>query len=269
MADPAAEGNPMSAIGPVELVHNSGRSRRRQRLTVTISAVAVAGALVGGLVLANHAPSAAQPGTANALVAAAAKAPATTTVKAPATQARATPVRSVVIPQPAGPKSTATPAAIVYRLQQLLPAGRTSGFGRSSDGALFGQISLDKGHGPSMMRMNIGTGGPLTPEGCKSGSDFTVTCLILPSGAAVQVTRISDNCIQSLVVAVDHGNGVVVQLDVATCGQWNGKTNPPCDLALTQAQAIAIAADPSWGLQMDSALVTAAHQRFGHLPTFS
>jgi hypothetical protein len=242
--------------GPVELVHDSGRSRHRQRLTVAVSAVAVAGALVGGLILANHAPSAAQPSASGALVAA----------KAPVTAAT---VKSAVIPQSAGPKTPATPAAIVYRLQQLLPAGRTSAFGRSSDGSLFGQLSLDKGHGPSMMRMNIGTGGPLTPAGCTSGHDYTVTCSTLPSGAKVQVTKISDNCIQSLVVDVDHGNGVVVQLDVATCGAWNGTTNPPCDPALTETQAIAIAADPSWGLKMASALVTAAHQRFAHLPTFS
>lgn len=254
--------DPISAIGPVELVQEHGRSRRgRQRLTVTISAVAVAGALVGGLILANHSPSSASPG----LVAAAA-AP---SVKPPAAPIKATTAKSVVIPQPAGAKSPATPAAIIYRLQQLLPAGRTSDFGKASDGSLFGQISLDTGHGPAMMRLSIGTGGPLTLDACQSGSDFTVTCSTLPNGAKVAVTKISDNCIQSLVADVDHGNGVTVQLNVATCGAWNGTTNPPSGLALTESQAIAIAADPSWGLKMDSALVTAAQHKFGHLPTFS
>jgi hypothetical protein len=253
--------DPISAVGPVELVQDRGRSRRgRQRLTVTISAVAVAGALVGGLILANHSPSSASPG----LVAAAAP-----SVKAPVAPAKATTAKSVVIAQPEGPKSAATPAAIIYRLQQLLPAGKTSGFGRASDGSLFGQISLDTGHGPAMMRLDIGTGGPLTSDACKSSADLTATCSTLPNGAKVVVTKISDNCIQSLVADVDHGSGVTVQLNVATCGAWNGTTNPPSGLALTESQAVAIAADPSWGLKMDSALVTAAQHRFPHLPTFS
>jgi hypothetical protein len=258
--------DPISAVGPVELVQDRGRSRRgRQRLTVTISAVAVVGALVGGLILANHSPSSKSPG----LVAAAAPSGKAPLVKAPAAPAKAPTARSAVIPQPAGAKSAATPAAIIYRLQQLLPAGKTSGFGKASDGSLFGQISLDTGHGPAMMRLDIGTGGPLTANSCKSAPHLTATCSTLPNGAKVVVTKISDNCIQSLVADVDHGNGVTVQLNVATCGAWNGTTNPPSELALTESQAIAIAADPSWGLKMDSALVTAAQHRFAHLPTFS
>jgi hypothetical protein len=175
-----------------------------------------------------------------------------------------------VIPQPPGPKSRATAATIDYRLQQILPAGRTSGFAHATDDPVFAQINLDQGHGPSMMRMSLTPGGSPGSNWCKpkKADGLTDDCVTLPNGTIASITRNPGNCIEAMTVDVDHGNGTNVMLMVATCGAWNGKENPPCAPALTEAQAIKVAADPSWGLAMDSALVAAAQRKFPHLGTF-
>jgi uncharacterized membrane protein YgcG len=96
---------------------------------------------------------------------------------------------------------------------------------------------------------------------------MTRTCSTLPSGANVLTTRISDNCIEPLVIDVDHGDGTVVEIDVATCLVWNGHSNPPTNMAITAAQALQIAANPAWGTsQMDAAVVRAAASRFAGVP---
>ncbi|HEY3751037.1 MAG TPA: hypothetical protein VGL80_17755 [Pseudonocardiaceae bacterium] len=211
--------------------------QRRQWLTVGVAAVAVAGALVGGLALTNHAPAQATAKPVSIAVAA---------------QQAAKPKAK----QAAGPTLPATAAAIVYRLTQLLPAGTTSGYGRASDGSLFGQIDLDRGHGSGMLRLNISN----RIDSAKTAQSDRPT---------VTVTRIPGNCIQSLVVNVVRSDGVDVQLNVATCLAWNGHANPPGPAPLTEQEAIKIATDPSWGTRMDAGLVTAAAQRFPNLPTFS
>ena len=66
---------------------------------------------------------------------------------------------------------------------------------------------------------------------------MTRACATLPGGVNVLTTRISDNCIEPLVIDVDHGDGTVVEIDVATCLAWNGHSNPPTHMAVTAAQA--------------------------------
>jgi hypothetical protein len=107
--------------------------------------------------------------------------------------------------------------------------------------------------------------GSLNPHACTSAvpSDMTRTCSTLPSGATVLTTRISDNCVEPLAIDVDHGDGTVVQINVATCLAWNGSSNPPARMAITAAQAEQIAANPAWGaFKMDAALVRASASRF-------
>jgi hypothetical protein len=168
----------MSVQAPVEHVHDGdSRPRRtRQRLAVTVSAVVAAGALVGGLLLANHSPAATRQ-TASAALLAATPPPATATAS----------TRSV-IPQPPGPKSRATAATIDYRLQQILPAGRTSGFAHATDDPVFAQINLDQGHGPSMLRMSLTPGGSPGSNWCKpkKADGLTDDCVTLPNGWGVE-----------------------------------------------------------------------------------
>jgi hypothetical protein len=237
-----------------DLITGALRQGKRLRLvrrvkiaasTVAVAGLVTAGVIVGGQALAGstgHVLPAASGGT-NLTIA---------------------PTSEPPIEQPAGPKSPATPAAIVYRLTQLLPAGTTSGYGRASDGELFGQIYLDRGHGPGMVRLTISADGQDDQGGCAPTPKCTT-----PRNGTVTVTRIPDNCIQSLLVSVAHANGVVVEVLVSTCLAWNGKTNPPGPEALTEQEAEQIAADPSWGTSMSSSLVATAARDFPHLATFS
>ncbi|MGD0554286.1 MAG: hypothetical protein ABSA93_04815 [Streptosporangiaceae bacterium] len=193
---------------------------------------------------------------------------------APAGGANAVPAAAILttvtssadyIPQPAGPKAPTSSAAVLDELLKLLPPGATSNYAFYDLGA---QTYLKGASGLGMIRLILFKGS-LNPDACTSAvpSDMTRTCSTLPSGATVLTTRISDNCIEPLVIDVDHGDGTVVEIDVATCLAWNGQTNPPTQLAITAAQALRIAANPVWGSsQMDAALVRAAASRFADLP---
>jgi hypothetical protein len=161
-------------------------------------------------------------------------------------------------------QSPVTSAAVVYRLKQLLPPGTTSDYGRAGNGTVFGQIALDRGHGPNMLRLHVGT----TPSGPYHCGDYTdptlsIQCATLPDGARFALIRFADDCNQSLVVDLFRSNGVNVLLNVMTCQTTNGHANPP---ALSQAEAVRIADDPGWGLTMDSTLVAAAQREFPDLP---
>jgi hypothetical protein len=60
----------------------------------------------------------------------------------------------------------------------------------------------------------------------------------------VLTTRISDNCLQPLVIDVDHGGGTVVEIDVARLPGLGRRSNPPTPMAITAVQALQIAANP-------------------------
>jgi hypothetical protein len=193
---------------------------------------------------------------------------------APAGGAHAVPVAAILttvtspdkyIPQPGGPKAPTSSAAVLAELLKLLPPGTTSNYAFDGLGA---QIYFDGASGLGMIRVSL-FGGSLNPDACSAAvpSDMTRTCSTLPGGANVLTTRISDNCIEPLVIDVDHGDGTVVEIDVATCLVWNGHSNPPTQMAITAAQALQIAANPAWGTgQMAAALVRGAASRFAGLP---
>jgi hypothetical protein len=169
------------------------------------------------------------------------------------------------IPQPSGPKAPTSGSAILAELLKLLPPGATSHY---AAGGLTAQTYLDGASGLGMIRIFLFKGS-LKPDACTSAvpSDMTRTCSTLPSGATVITTRISDNCIEPLAIDVDHGDGTVVQINVATCLAWNGHSNPPTQMAITAAQAQQIAANPAWGAaQMDAALVRDSAHRFARVP---
>jgi hypothetical protein len=193
---------------------------------------------------------------------------------APVGGAHAVPVAAVLttatspadyIPQPPGPKAPTTSAAVLAELLKLLPQGATSDYAFYGLGA---QAYLDGASGLGMIRIFLFRGS-LNPDACTSAvpSDMTRTCSTLSSGATVLTTRISDNCVEPLAIDVDHGDGTVVQINVATCLAWDGHSNQPAHMAITAAQAQQIAASPAWGaVRMDAALVRAAASRFAYLP---
>jgi hypothetical protein len=177
------------------------------------------------------------------------------------------------IPQPSGPKAPNSAAAVLDELLKLLPPGATSNYALYNEGPndLGAQTYLAGASGVGMIRIHLASGS-LNPDACSGAlpSDVTMTCSTLPNGAPVTVTKISDNCIQSASIDVDHGRGTVVQIDLATCLAWNGKSNPPSPMAITVAQAEQIAANSAWGMaKMDAALVRDAASRFAGVPSGS
>ncbi|MGH3157260.1 MAG: hypothetical protein ACRDNF_11880 [Streptosporangiaceae bacterium] len=260
--------------GMAQEVLAKGRRARRARTAKIASSVLVAAGLVG---VAVAVPSIAGSHSAAADRGAVAKSvsPARPDAQtAPTGGASAVPAAAILttakspasyIQQPAGLKAPTTSAAILDELLKLLPPGATSNYAFYGLGA---QTYLDGASGLGMIRIFVAKGS-LNPDACASAvpSDMTRTCGKLPGGATVLTTRISDNCVEPLAIDVDHGDGTVVQVNVATCLAWNGHSNPPTHMAITAAQALKIAANPAWGEgQMDAALVHDAAIRFAHIP---
>jgi hypothetical protein len=260
--------------GMAQEVLAKGRRARRARTAKIASAVLVAAGVVGGVAVAVPAiagghsvaadgravksASSARPGTRTAPTGGAKTVPAPVILTAASSPAS-------YIPQPPGAKAETSNAAILDELLKLLPPGATSNYAFYGGGA---QTYLDGANGLGMIRIFLYKGS-LNPDACTSAvpSDMTRNCSTLPSGATVLTTRISDNCIEPLAIDVDHGDGTVVQIDVATCLAWNGHSNPPTHMAITAAQARQIAANPAWGAgQMDAALVRDAAIRFADVP---
>lgn len=208
---------------------------------------------------------------------------------------------SSVIKQPPGPKSPTTDAAVVEQLVRLLPSGKTSGFagGPAEKGRIaFGQAYVDDGQGPGMVRVFVYQGG-LSDKACNGENNTKVIdfkeqaelrlvkdeaarkqirekfnrlrkqpkpgCRDLPGGGRAQLD--ANGSTGEVSASVDHGKGIVIQVITTTWLAWNGTTNPPGRVALTQAQALKIAAYPGWGARMDSVLVSKAAADYPSLPT--
>ena len=175
----------------------------------------------------------------------------------------------VYILQQPGPKAPTTAAAVLDELLRLLPPGTTSNYALYQDQYQTGaQVYLNGAAGLGMIRIFL-YNRSLNMDACHSSdaSDFTQVCGTLPGGAPEIITKIPGNCVESLAVDVDHGDGTAVQIDVPTCLAWNGQTNPPTNMAITTAQAEQIAANPAWGARlMNAAVVKDAAHRFSDVP---
>jgi hypothetical protein len=261
-----------SLDGMAEEVLAKGRRASRARTAKIASTVLVAVGLVGVAVAVPTIAGSHSAATSRSAVARSSPARAGTQA-APAGGASAVPAAAILttvnsasyIPQSAGPKAPTSSAAVLDELLKLLPPGATSNYAFYGLGA---QTYLHGASGLGMIRIFL-VRGSLNPDACTGAvpSDVTQTCSTLPSGATVLTTRISDNCVEPLSIVVDHGDGTVVQINVATCLAWNGHSNPPTHMAITAAQALQIAANPAWGeAQMDAALVRGAAVRFAHVP---
>lgn len=284
----SAEARP-SLDGMPEEVLAKGRRARRAR-TAKIASAAFA-AVAAGIVAAAVVVPATGPGPAAAThLGAAAKSahpgrPVTKPVTkpdprtvpassgAPGSAGTLTSVNPVVhIPQPPGPKAPTTAAAVLDELLKLLPPGTTSNYALYHDQNQTGaQVYLDGAKGLGMIRIFL-YNKSLNTAACNSSdaSDFTQVCGTLPGGAPEMITKIPGNCVEALVIDVDHGGGTAVEIDVPTCLAWNGQTNPPTPMAITAAQAEQIAANPAWGAtQMNAAVVKDAAHRFTDVPAGS
>lgn len=159
------------------------------------------------------------------------------------------------------PTSPTTAAAVAYHLKQLVPRGNFSHY-TVMGGAQDLQFYLDRGQGPGMVRITIG---PILRFDCSTSTadqGMTTACGSTSGGLHMRVISNAGNCIQTTSVSVDHGNGIEVTVDVASCLPWNGTSNPPCPMALSNGEALAIAADPAWGPRMDTSLVKLANAEY-------
>ncbi|MGC9670612.1 hypothetical protein ACNTMW_29210 [Planosporangium sp. 12N6] len=155
------------------------------------------------------------------------------------------PSPSTGVPSPGAPSPRAGSddgGPIMAQLRPMLPAGTVTVIDSTDEWVRF---TLDDGRGPGMIQARV-RGGFLPADSCTSAGAISRTCQTLPGGIRAVTTRIADNCVQRMLVDVDHHGVIVVEVQVSSCLAWNGTTNPPGRMALTEAQALAIAADPRW-----------------------
>ena len=146
-------------------------------------------------------------------------------------------------------------------LEELLPAGTTSGYAGTDDGQLMVQVYLDTGRGPGMLRVAVGSDNP-GGKAAAAPADRT-------QGAVSTVSELPDNCVQRTVVLHRRPDGISVQINIASCLAWDGTTNPVAPQALTVEQAKAVAADPRWGVMIPRSLVDAGQAQHPDLPALS
>jgi hypothetical protein len=245
----------------VAVALREGRRLRRKRQKGAFGAgIVLAGVFAGAAVLVRDDGVAAR-GEAAAVAAVPAARPPAPTTPADATTARKAPTgspgpRTLTVlsgTQRADVKPTkATPAAMLRLLTVLMPTGRTSHFAVAADDDLRVQLYLDAGAGPAMVRLAVDK----VPGGGERGDTATVT--VTPAGG---------DCLDDTVVRAGWPDGTRVTLDLASCLPEIPRL--PTPLALTVDQAVAVAADPRWGLSMDAALVAAGDRAYGTLPEFA
>lgn len=216
------------------------RLRLARRARIAGSALAAVALLVAGLIFGGH-------------LIAGKRAPSASDV----------PVLSLASSAPAVPTSPTTLAAMVYRFRQL-SGGQVTHIAVDSGSPYSLQFYLNRNNGPGMLHFYMVTNGQLGP--C-APTNSTLPCdsVTAPGGLPAQVLGNPSNCVETNSVSVNHGNGLIVTIEVATCLPWNGTANPPCNPALTAEEAIVIAADPSWGQRMSSALVAAGDAQYPSL----
>ncbi|HEX8630616.1 MAG TPA: hypothetical protein VF755_20850 [Catenuloplanes sp.] len=164
----------------------------------------------------------------------------------------------------------ATPEAVLELLTQLVRPIKTSNEAKSGDGGLLVQAYLnDADKGPGMIRLGVrsappagGGAGAAPPPRCRPSTEPQRICQTLPNGAKVSIVTVPDNCAQRIAVSVIHPDGIGVAIDIASCLEFDGTTNPAGRIALTADQAVAIAADPRWQRTTDPDLVAAGKRHF-------
>jgi hypothetical protein len=172
--------------------------------------------------------------------------------------AAAVPTRTVTVrngtQRAEGMQKKATPAAMLHLLTTLLPPGRTSHYAVAPDNDLNVQLYYDAGYGPSMLRLQVAR----RPTGRERGSIATVT-----------VSHVPDNCVQDTDVLAAWPDGTAVQLGIASCLAFDGRSNPPAKAQLSEAEAAIVVSDARWGVTMDADLVEQGAGAFpGALPVF-
>jgi len=233
-------------------IRDGRRIRRKRRIRRIGAGVLAIAAAVSAFVLVGDGGVAGRryPPTEAADVLSPPSVPPAAPVPADSAEARTLTIRSGTT-RADGSREKATSAAMLHLLTQLLPPGRTTHLGAAAQDDLQVQLYLDDGAGPGMVRVGVEKSEPIADEP--------------PRGETVSVTisHMPDNCLQGTVVAAAWSDGTLVRVDVASCLDRAG---PPTLPALTDDQAVRVAADPRWGVTMDRALVAEGAKQFPTLP---
>jgi hypothetical protein len=152
---------------------------------------------------------------------------------------------------PDGDLMTTTPEGALELLTRLLPKGETSGQASlessgAGPGMPYVQIYLDRGDGPGMVRLSIYRD--------RLGGD--------PIPGTVELTEVPGNCVQDKMITVYHRDGLQIDILISTCLAWSGKEMSPAPAVLSVDEAIAIAANPTWGTRLPADVVKMGAKRF-------
>jgi hypothetical protein len=182
---------------------------------------------------------------------------------APAAIVAAAPAPSVSSSAPAAAREAnrvkGTPPGILKLLLENLPDGKTSHYaGDVQYGDVSVQTYLNRGNGMGMIRLHVMT---------RKASAFKGTWIQLGNGVEYQVIHIPNNCVQNTVVSVHHPDDTLLQFDLSSCLEWDGKKNTDAPQILTAREAAEVGADPRWGVKIDPAINQQGAAAFPHLTT--
>ncbi|XVV17475.1 hypothetical protein ACQP2X_24760 [Actinoplanes sp. CA-131856] len=158
--------------------------------------------------------------------------------------------------RPTGPLTKATPAAMAYLLNELLPAGKARGFTIASGGELRVRAFVDTGLGPGTVQVAVSRV-DVRPPLPDRGDLAKVTIVTFPG-----------ECARAASVTAGWPDGTTVEIGIDSCAPAGG----PKGLAtpvLDPDTAAKIAADPRWGVTMEASLVGLGEKRYPHLPEFA
>jgi hypothetical protein len=179
-------------------------------------------------------------------------------------QARAT----RVVPA-SGPMVPATPAGVLEALRFLLPPGPDAPLSGSARWFGGDQFIVTAVRGGREVTMNVSHRDGLysvfaTADECKGLADVTSTCVRtrLADGSVITFEHVEGNCTETTTVSVLRPTDTRVTLFVPSCLA----STTPMPQMLTDAEAVAIAANPVFAWQMPDSLVTSGSRNFPDLP---
>lgn len=270
--DELLDQQPPPVSGLVERARADGRRIRRNRMIrSSLLVMVLSGLLFGSIGLLRFwTPGSPVTGSQAAAVKPSSAAPAAGTAQQPPAVDPGPHTSGSPSPSPSsGARVTATPAGLLQLVVGQLPEGRTSNFaGIVRDGTPVGQLYLDRGKGPGMVRITVASNpsGVLpTCRGLNIGLE-TTACEIRPDGTVVQQLDVMDSCTQRKMIIGWHPDHAVVTLFLASCLAYDGNDYPTGNQALSVTEAANIAADPRLGPTLDAGYVTLGAAKFPKLP---